>query len=170
MAKVLPTLPCPQRGQESSLFILLPLSVESRPEGDQILQRPDREGTQGSSPAPARPRTPSPREQAAAGTANTLMEAAVTRPTAHTAHRGLRAAPLLRGKSNRTHGQGPAHGHRAASQSLAWAITYWFSSLLAARGDKDRWAKLGSQIPARPSQYPAQRTPQVEEGEGVWLI
>lgn len=158
----------PPGGQEGSLFILLPLSVASRPGGGQILQRPDREGTQGGSPASAG--TPTPREQAAAGRANTLMEAVATCPTAHTAHGGFRAARLLRGKANHT---------RPRLLPVATELQAEGSPGLPPTGSPPCWqhegAKTGglSQAPRHraqaeswPQPSPAERTPHLEEGEG----
>lgn len=47
-----------RKPRAGSLFILFPLIVESGPEGGQILQRPDREGTQGGGPTSTGLRTP----------------------------------------------------------------------------------------------------------------
>ena len=59
------------------------------------------------------------------------MEVAAIHPTAHM---GARAAPLLRGKPNRTRGPGSCPRPQGCRPAAAWAVTYWFSSLRAAWG------------------------------------
>lgn len=167
---------CPQAGQEGSLFILFPLSVESRPEGGQILQRPDREGTQGSGPTSARPRTPTLREQAVVKRANTLMEAAAIRPTAHMGPQHTGASEQLPfSEENQTahRAQAPARGHRAAGRRLPVLSPTGSPPCWQHEGTKTgglSWARRRrAQAESCPGQHPAERTPQLEEGEGVWL-
>lgn len=54
---------CPQGGQESSLFILLPLSVESKPERGQILREARQRGQSGQWPCLSQVKDPYPQRE-----------------------------------------------------------------------------------------------------------
>ena len=116
------------RGQKSVAKVF-PTPAPTRGPRGQPLRPP--------SPASAGLRTPTPRKRAVAGRAH--LNGGCSNPPhhTHTAHGGLRAAPLLRGNPNRTHIPGSClRPQSCRTKACLGYVTYWFSSLLAACGTK----------------------------------
>ena len=151
----------PSRGSRGGcLFILFPLSVESKPEGGQILQRPDRQGTQGGGPTSAGLRTPPHRtpQRAGSGPKSKHFNGGCSDPP-HSTHGGQGSSPSQR--KTKAH---PRPGLLPPATELqAGGLGGLLLVLLPAgsMGDRDRGPQLGSQAPG-PGRVPCGPTPSQE--------
>lgn len=111
--------PVPTRSQEGSFFVLLPLGVESRPARGSDSAEARQRGYSGRWPCLRGAEDPC--AQRAGDSWNSKHFNGGCSDPPHSTHGtqgvgGLRAAPLLRGKPNRTHSQGPAKATELQAQ------------------------------------------------------